>query len=304
MAERGGPSNTFIASNCLSGELDDGLDDYLSSERYMDKGSNFFWEIEPTNYGKRYRDNCDNYWCQSGTFLELTDENGQSISGKHSINIMIEPEKNIKGFLDIEYDYILDPDSCEVKFIHQQIITDEHGIEITGLYYESYDVNELEDELRAEDKYISTNKQKCIEVKPLSRPVLFKHGNALIDSRKLSKSCWFKKYHVTTIDDDLHSEFDVLTILAEGTIGETILGKDAMPYLWWLTDNIPHKEGYIAFQDVHGNAFYVGNKKNVGEVVVCQGKPVENENIEIHIIFNGYFNITAKKLNKKSIKSI
>lgn len=193
---------------------------------------------------------------------------------------------------------MLDNYTCELKFIYQKIITDEKGVEITGISYESYDVDELEYELQEADTYISTNKQKCIEVKPLSRPILFKHGNALIDSRKLSKSCWFKKYHVTTIDDDLHSEFDALTILAEGACGDTILDKDEMPYLWWLTDNIPHKEGYIAFQDVHGNAFYVGDKKNVGEVVVYQGKPVVDEIIEIHIIFNGYFDITTNKTRK------
>ncbi|MDG1720171.1 MAG: hypothetical protein P8I31_02850 [Bacteroidia bacterium] len=296
LAERAGPSDTFIVSDCLSGELYHGLDDYLAYEYYIEKNSTFFWEIESKDNDKLFRDNCANYWKQRGTSVVLSDENGCSIEGEYSIHILIDQEKNIKGYLNVDYEYQIEPGPLECRFIVYHKITDEHGVEIAEHDVEFdtyYGLHELEQQLEEDERYISTNKHKCTEVEPLKTPVLFKHGHSLLDGRNLSEKCWFKKYHVTDIDDDEYSEFDELTIYQPQNIDDegTALDRHEMPYLWWLTNNIPHKDGYMAFQDVHGNAFYVGNKKNVGEVIVYKGKPVDNKKIVIDIIFNGYFDI-------------
>lgn len=294
LSERARPNNKLIINDCLSGEMFYGLDEYLEYENYLPRHAPFFWEVKSNDSEQIFKDNCGNYWSEMGSSIVLSDENGHYIEGKCSMRILIDQEKNVKGNLDFVYHYMVES-GVEVIYILYTHVTDENRVEISEHGIDLGDYNnicDVKNELEEQGIYISTNKSKCIELAPLNIPVLFKHGNTLLDGRNLDKGCWFKKYYVDTVDDDLHTEFESLAI-NDGSEGASIndtLSKGEVPYLWWLTNNIPHKEGYQAFQDVHGNAFYVGQEVNIGELFIHEGKKVYQPTY-IKIFFNGYFDV-------------
>ena len=108
---------------------------------------------------------------------------------------------------------------------------------------------------------------------------LFKHANKLLDGRELSQACWFKTYHVTPLQDD------------DEQPGIELYQEEGMPYLWWVTELLPPKDGCTAFRDVYGNCFYVGEEKNIGVCHIHNGVDVSDNPVIIEIDWDGYFKI-------------
>ena len=109
--------------------------------------------------------------------------------------------------------------------------------------------------------------------------MLFKHEHQLLDSRNLSGDCWFKTYHVTPLQDD------------DEQPGIELYQVEGMPYLWWVTELLPPKDGCTAFRDVYGNCFYVGEEKNIGVCHIHNGVDVSDNPVIIEIDWDGYFKI-------------
>ena len=108
---------------------------------------------------------------------------------------------------------------------------------------------------------------------------LFKHGDKLLDGRDLTTECWFKTYHILPLQND------------DEEPGIELYQEDGMPYLWWVTEILPRKDGYKAFRDVYGNCFYVGKEKNIGICHIHNGVDVSNNPVTIEIDWDGYFKI-------------
>ena len=290
------------------------LNDYLQSNKYIKKNQPFFWDSGSSPESGDLTDNIsDNYGChwryeydRISSYLYLVKPNGEYLNFDCTLQLKPEKQSEHPIELSITFQFAYTTDGYAIEevgdpYFKIQEIKQSSGNETNNTIQEDgsafYWNNLLIKSCRDFYSFACNEASMTSLDGPLGsgEAVLFKHHNQLLNSKDLAKECWFRRYHTPSFASD--NGVNAVNI-ANYQNPDITLTKEDMPYLWWLTNNIPHKEGYIAFQDVHGNAFYVGDKKNVGEVVVYQGKPVVDEIIEIHIIFNGYFDITTNKTRK------
>ena len=269
--------NSSWLSKYINGcEID--LDLYLQSEYFLPRGKFYFWQIPSAIECREfYQDANGNYWNDGAT---LANPNGKSkrlkaiavdeekteydVSfyyeryidyGGDSMGRAVELEysRRDKKPTDLNFAHILELEGYVVCPEYSYSLRDENGLSYDNLYYEDFHT-----------------------------VYLFKHGSELLDSRKLSDGCWFKKYAL---------EVPTSAIQIYDYITKNELEDFEKPYLWWATDRLPVKNGLEAFEDNHNNLFYVGEEKNIGICHIHNGVDVSDNPVTIEINWDGYFKI-------------
>jgi Ca2+/Na+ antiporter len=256
------------------------LNEYLKSKDYMSRKQYFFWKTGVENEcGDVYQDSNGNFWDAD---LNLVDEGGEriiiyaEIIDENSQNYTVQFSyfrgssflgDSVSGHASIfsctacidsdtgEEGFWLELDEAVLDF-NYAVIDDDSDPLYLKVFHEDFD-----------DVYY------------------FKHGNNLLDSRELEDKNWFHHYSLRNID-----ERDVLSAIEKIDFENDEEG----PYLWWITDSIAEKTGFITYQDNRRNSFYVKKGSNLGVCAIHDGEALEDKRVELRLFFDGYFNIKVK----------
>ena len=272
------------------------LEEYLSSQEYMNlhfstedfdqSWNEVYWQIKDSPHLIQDASGC--FWNASKKeMLFPSKENGDALSFKtvHTTSC------NNKIELDVSIHLAIDSWTQEIEMIalpkDYKILTNsniEEVMENAGYSDENDFISEIVSNFCAYDLEFKCTTQGFTNIKLLSEQVepdivLFKHSNKLLDERKLSRDCWFTTYHIPPLQND------------DEEPGIELYQEDGMPYLWWVTEILPPKDGCTAFRDVYGNCFYVGEEKNIGVCHIHNGVDVSDNPVIIEIDWDGYFKI-------------
>lgn len=256
------------------------LNKYLQSKDYMSRKQYFFWKTAVENQsGDVYQDTNGNFWDVDLNFVdgdgekiiiyaEIIDENKRHYNVRFSyFRGACISDDSVSGHASVlNYTPCIDNDSGEEDFwleIDEAVLTFEYAV-----------IDNDSDPLYV--KVIHEN---------FDDTYYFKHGNKLLDSRELEDKNWFHHYSLSNANDQ-----EALSAIEKVDFEKDEDG----PYLWWKTQAIPEKNGFIAYQDNRNNSFYVKKGSNLGVCAIYEGEALEDKRVELRLFFDGYFNIKVK----------
>lgn len=268
------------------------LGEYLSSKNYYGKDEKIWW-YESKNFESSsiIRDSHGYYWSvtKDNSLFYLTNEKGDN--ALFSLKVFTDTLDSKQNEIFVKVSFFLSADSRgdSLPFFEDYII--HHACYENGKDVSENDLEQCKYSLMEERyDYVNSNElnhnyDKIPVFEWFEDNVLFKHGNKLLDSRDLEDKNWFHHYSLSNAN-----ERGALSAIDKVNFEEDEDG----PYLWWKTQSIPEKNGFIAYQDNRSNSFYVKKGSNLGVCVIYEGQALEDKRVELRLFFDGYFNIKVK----------